>query len=87
MGTMYSYSVITMDASKTVSFVHSRMPAILESDDEVAMWLDSSRVPTKKALTLLKPVENLQMHPVSTVVNNSRNNSVECIKPWNALMS
>ncbi|XP_054713026.1 abasic site processing protein HMCES-like [Uloborus diversus] len=78
---IYSYSVVTMDASKTASFVHSRMPAILENEDEVSMWLDSQRVPVKKALSILKPIENLQMHPVSTLVNNSRNNSIDCIKP------
>nr|XP_042896514.1 abasic site processing protein HMCES isoform X2 [Parasteatoda tepidariorum] len=57
---IYSYSVITMDSSKTVAFVHERMPAI----------------------SILKPVEDLHMYPVSTLVNYSKNNSVECLKPF-----
>ncbi|CAL1277658.1 unnamed protein product [Larinioides sclopetarius] len=80
--TYYSYSIITLDSSKTMSFVHSRMPAILNGTDEVSMWLDTNRVPTKEAITILKPVEDLQMHPVSTIVGNSRNNTIECIKPY-----
>ncbi|GFU37679.1 abasic site processing protein HMCES [Nephila pilipes] len=80
--TYYTYSVITMDSSKTMSFVHSRMPAILNGVDEVSMWLDTQRVPTKEALSMLKPIEDLQMHPVSTIVSNSRNNSIDCIKPF-----
>ncbi|GBN08891.1 Embryonic stem cell-specific 5-hydroxymethylcytosine-binding protein [Araneus ventricosus] len=83
--TYYSYSVITLDSSKTMSFVHSRMPAILNGTDEVSMWLDTNRVPTKQAISILKPVEELQMHPVSTVVGNSRNNTIECIKPYKEL--
>jgi len=76
---MYSYSVITMESSKTASFVHERMPAILDGKDKVSMWLDSKRVPIKEAIANLKPIEDIEMHPVSTLVNNSRNNSVECI--------
>ncbi|KAF8796944.1 Abasic site processing protein HMCES like protein [Argiope bruennichi] len=80
--TYYSYSIITLDSSKTMSFVHSRMPAILNGTDEVSMWLDTNRVPTKEAISILKPIEDLHMHPVSTVVGNSRNNTIECIKPY-----
>lgn len=76
---IYSYSVITMDSSKTVSFVHDRMPAILDGEDQVSMWLDNKRVPIKEAIANLKAIDNLEMHPVSTLVNNSRNNSVECL--------
>ncbi|GIX78225.1 abasic site processing protein HMCES [Caerostris darwini] len=78
----YTFSIITLESSKTMAFVHCRMPAILDGTDEVSMWLDTNRVPTKEAVSILKPIENLQMHPVSSIVNNSRNNSIECIKPY-----
>ncbi|KAG8185210.1 hypothetical protein JTE90_025882 [Oedothorax gibbosus] len=78
---IYSYSVITLDSSKSFAKIHERMPAILTGKDEVSMWLDTNRVPTKDAMSLVKPVENLQMHKVPTLVNFSRNNSVDLIKP------
>ncbi|GFQ93887.1 abasic site processing protein HMCES [Trichonephila clavata] len=56
--------------------------AILNGEEEVSMWLDTDKVPTKEALSMLKPLEDIQMHPVSTIVGNSRNNSNECVKPF-----
>ncbi|XP_034231873.1 abasic site processing protein HMCES isoform X2 [Thrips palmi] len=78
---IYSYSVITMEANATFSWLHHRMPAILNSDEEVMDWIDCGRVPSHKALQLLKPVDSLSWHPVSTAVNNSRNKSDVCNKP------
>lgn len=78
---IYSYSVITMEANDTFSWLHHRMPAILNSDQEVMDWIDCGRVPSEKALKLLKPVSSLTWHPVSTAVNNSRNKSNVCNKP------
>ncbi|PRD21655.1 UNVERIFIED_CONTAM: Embryonic stem cell-specific 5-hydroxymethylcytosine-binding protein [Trichonephila clavipes] len=87
--TYYSYSVVTMESSNTMSAVHSRMPAILNGEEEVSMWLDTDEVSTEeairstvKALFMLQPLEDIQMHPVSTIVGNSRNNSSECVKPF-----
>ena len=42
---LYSYSVITVDAHKSLSFLHERMPAILNGEEEVRQWLDSGEVP------------------------------------------
>uniref|UniRef100_A0ACB8EHN7 Uncharacterized protein n=1 Tax=Sphaerodactylus townsendi TaxID=933632 RepID=A0ACB8EHN7_9SAUR len=79
--TLYSYTIITVEASKSVSSIHHRMPAILDGDEAVEKWLDSAEIPTQEALKLIHPIENLAFHPVSTVVNNSRNNTPECIIP------
>lgn len=70
---IYSYSVITMESSSAVSWIHERMPAILDTDEEVANWLDSYNISVKKALSNLKASVNLCVHPVSTAVNNVRN--------------
>eukprot|EP00062_Callorhinchus_milii_P006144 gi/632946363/ref/XP_007888521.1/ PREDICTED: embryonic stem cell-specific 5-hydroxymethylcytosine-binding protein [Callorhinchus milii] len=78
---LYTYTVITVDASKAMDCVHDRMPAILDGDDAVRKWLDYGEVPVKEAVKLIEPTENISLHPVSTVVNNSRNNLPECIKP------
>lgn len=58
-----------------------RMPAILDGDEAVRKWLDFAEVPTQEALKLIHSTENLAFHPVSTIVNNSRNNTPECVKP------
>ncbi|XP_068108804.1 abasic site processing protein HMCES [Hyperolius riggenbachi] len=78
---LYSYTVITVDACKTMDFIHDRMPAILDGDEEIQKWLDFGEVPTNEALKLIHPIENITYHPVSSIVNNSRNNSPECIVP------
>ncbi|KAG8537111.1 hypothetical protein GDO81_025058, partial [Engystomops pustulosus] len=79
--TLYSYTVITVDASKSMNWIHDRMPAILDGDEEIQKWLDFGEVPAKEALKLIYPIENITYHPVSTIVNNSRNNTPECIAP------
>ncbi|KAL8212557.1 UNVERIFIED_CONTAM: hypothetical protein K2H54_050669 [Gekko kuhli] len=80
-GALYSYTIITVEASKSVSSIHHRMPAILDGDEAVGKWLDFAEIPTQEALKCIHPIENLAFHPVSTVVNNSRNNTPECIVP------
>ncbi|XP_062977418.1 abasic site processing protein HMCES [Elgaria multicarinata webbii] len=78
---LYSFTIITVDASKGVSSIHHRMPAILDGDEAVGKWIDFGEVPTQEALRLICPTENLAFHPVSTIVNNARNNTPECILP------
>ncbi|XP_066473843.1 abasic site processing protein HMCES [Tiliqua scincoides] len=78
---LYSYTIITVDASKGVSSIHHRMPAILDGDEAIGKWLDFAEVPMPEALGLIHPTENLAFHPVSTIVNNSRNNTPECLVP------
>ncbi|NXJ66178.1 HMCES protein, partial [Rostratula benghalensis] len=83
---LYTYTIITVDASKDVSFIHHRqvragMPAILDGDEAIRKWLDFAEVPTQEAVKLIQPTENIVFHPVSTFVNNVRNNAPECITP------
>ncbi|XP_054991589.1 abasic site processing protein HMCES [Sorex araneus] len=78
---LYSYTIITVDACKSLSDIHPRMPAILDGDEAVSKWLDFGEVSTQEALKLIHPTENITFHPVSSVVNNSRNNTPECVTP------
>uniref|UniRef100_A0A8C5PH64 Abasic site processing protein HMCES n=1 Tax=Leptobrachium leishanense TaxID=445787 RepID=A0A8C5PH64_9ANUR len=78
---LYSYTIITVDASKTMNWIHDRMPALLDGEDAVHKWLDFAEVPVQDALKLVHSIENVTYHPVSPVVNNSRNNVPECISP------
>ncbi|KFV78452.1 UPF0361 protein C3orf37, partial [Struthio camelus australis] len=78
---LYTYTIITVDASKDVSFIHHRMPAILDGEEDFRKWLDFAEVPTQEAVKLIQPTENIVFHPVSTIVNSVRNNTPECMAP------
>lgn len=57
------------------------MPAVLDGEEEVRRWLDFGEVKTQDAMKLLQSKNTLTFHPVSLLVNNSRNNSPECLQP------
>lgn len=78
---LYTYTVITVNASPNLESIHDRMPAILDGEDEVRRWLDFGEVKSLDALKLLQSKNTLTFHPVSSLVNNSRNNSAECLQP------
>ncbi|KAM6979732.1 abasic site processing protein HMCES [Aplochiton taeniatus] len=78
---LYTYTVITVDSSPNLQGIHDRMPAILDGEDEVRKWLDFGEVKSLDALKLLQSKNILTFHPVSSLVNNSRNNSPECLQP------
>lgn len=78
---LYTYTVITVNASPNLESIHNRMPAILDGEEEVRRWLDFGEVESLDALKLLQSKNILTYHPVSSVVNNSRNNSAECLQP------
>ncbi|KAI4889450.1 hypothetical protein NFI96_016645, partial [Prochilodus magdalenae] len=78
---LYTYTVITVDASPNLQDIHHRMPAILEGEEEVRRWLDFGEVKSLDALKMLQSKSCLTFHPVSTFVNNTRNNSPECLQP------
>lgn len=77
---IYSYTVITFESNTKMSWMHHRMPAILETDKQVSDWLDFERIPSQKALALLTPATDFTWHRVSSLVNNSRNKSDRCNK-------
>ncbi|XP_063093887.1 abasic site processing protein HMCES isoform X3 [Cavia porcellus] len=78
---LYSYTIITVDSCKSLHDIHHRMPAILDGEEAVSRWLDFGDIPTQEALKLIRPTENITFHAVSPIVNNSRNNSPECLTP------
>ncbi|KAI7794783.1 abasic site processing protein HMCES isoform X2 [Triplophysa rosa] len=78
---LYTYTVITVDASPNIQCIHDRMPAVLDGEEEVRRWLDFGEVKSLEAMKLLQSKSCLSFHPVSSLVNNSRNNSLECLQP------
>ncbi|WP_053083746.1 SOS response-associated peptidase [Rubeoparvulum massiliense] len=78
----YTCTIITTQASSTISRLHHRMPVILQPEVEEA-WLN----PPEQAPALLQPLleqnlgDELQYHPVSSLVNNGRIDEPACMEP------
>jgi putative SOS response-associated peptidase YedK len=79
---LHSLTIITTSANEMMSAVHDRMPVVLPPE-RWAEWLDPANQDVDALKDLLVPAPNdlLTMHPVSTSVNNVRNNSIELIDP------
>ncbi|KAL8749599.1 MAG: hypothetical protein Q9199_007588 [Rusavskia elegans] len=80
----YTYTIITTDSNKQLSFLHDRMPVILENgSDALRTWLDPKRSEWSKELqSLLKPFGGeLECYPVSKEVGKVGNNSPTFIVP------
>jgi putative SOS response-associated peptidase YedK len=70
-----SCTIITTDANELASQVHNRMPVILDAEDYDA-WLVGEQIPLVPF-----PPERMSATPVSTFVNNARNEGPECVEP------
>ncbi|KAI4170308.1 MAG: hypothetical protein LQ343_005061 [Gyalolechia ehrenbergii] len=74
----------TFNSNKQLSFLHDRMPVILENgSDALRMWLDPKRSEWSKELqSLLRPFDGeLECYPVSKEVGKVGNNSPAFIVP------
>jgi putative SOS response-associated peptidase YedK len=81
---LYTYTIITTDSNKQLSFLHDRMPVILDAgSDAMKTWLDPKRNKWSKELqSLLKPYDGeLECYPVSKEVGKVGNNSPDFIVP------
>ncbi|MEH2265606.1 SOS response-associated peptidase [Nostoc sp.] len=77
-----SCTILTTAANELLQPIHERMPVILEPQD-YDLWLDSQVQTPQTLQELLRPYPAPAMtaYPVSTLVNNSRHHSPECIIP------
>lgn len=73
-------TVITTKAEDELGHIHDRMPMLVERD-RWADWLDPGLTSTDDARALLVPAApgRLTAYPVSTAVNNVRNNGPELL--------
>lgn len=81
---LYTYTIITTDSNKQLSFLHDRMPVILDPGTEaIKIWLDPQRNKWSKELqSLLIPFKGeLECYPVTTEVGKVGNNSPNFIVP------
>lgn len=74
-----TFTMITVNANSILKKLHHRMPAFLFEDEE-DLWIDESNN-TKDVIELLKPFPSdlLYAYPVSSQVNNVKNNNKDLI--------
>ena len=79
-----SCTIITTQPNEFMSQIHNRMPVILPPE-AYARWLDPAEQKPDTLQPLLKsyPAEEMAAYPVSTQVNNPRNDVPDCILPVN----
>jgi putative SOS response-associated peptidase YedK len=80
--TVTSCAIITTGANELMQPIHDRMPVIL-SKKAYRRWLDPLNQDLDELVALLQPypADKMIAYPVSTLVNSTRNNSPECIRP------
>ena len=73
-----SCSIITVEPNELMATIHNRMPAILQSEVEEALWLEGG---VEEVMPLLRPypAENMEAYPISTRVNSPAMDMPECI--------
>ena len=71
---IFSFTVITQPPNKVMKDIHNRMPAILIPEQE-SLWL-ADDIPPQELIDMITPYpdELLEVTPVSSKVNNVRNN-------------
>jgi putative SOS response-associated peptidase YedK len=76
-----SATIITTEPNALIEGIHDRMPVILSPDD-YELWLEPDFHGQGKLLEMMKPypVEDMEAFPVSTLVNNPRNETKDCIE-------
>ncbi len=77
-----SFSIITTQANAFMEQFHSRMPVILNPQDEFD-WLNPLNKDLDQLKKYLKPCPNdwLSQHAISPLVNSPKNNSKELLEP------
>ena len=78
--TIDTCTIITTEANEIMQPIHQRMPVILESTN-YDLWLDPTVRQPELLQSLVIPYDSdkLKAYPVSTLVNNPRNDNPECI--------
>src|SRR4030095_5106037 len=77
-----SFSILTTAANEFMSEIHNRMPVVLDRSSEAA-WLDPALRDREVLEKLLRPCPSswLDAVEISTLVNSTKNNSADVLKP------
>lgn len=68
-----SFTIVTTNANKLVGKIHDRMPVILEEDKEKEWLNPDAKIEDIKMLLKPFPARAMEDYPISTLVNNPRN--------------
>ena len=74
-------TIITTKANAEAAKVHHRMPVIVRSTD-YDLWL--GELDERKQLLDALPEVDLNLYPVSKIVNSPKNDTPNCIEPINS---
>lgn len=82
---LYSYAILTTEATPQLAAVHARMPLILPRAAE-ERWLDPQLSDPLRLLERIQPppADRVRLYPVSTEVNNTANDTPALIAPLSA---
>jgi putative SOS response-associated peptidase YedK len=85
--TLLSCTIITTGPNELLAEIHNRMPVILPPT-VYELWLDPAERSPTDFTNLLRPYPAAEMtaFPVSTLVNNPRNDTPECVMPVQTLI-
>jgi putative SOS response-associated peptidase YedK len=74
-------AIVTTSANELMAPLHDRMPVILDRTDWDT-WLDPASDPASLPKLLVSaPADSLEAYPVSSLVNNVRNEGPELLDP------
>lgn len=76
---LYTFTILTVGSSKSLQWLHDRMPVILGDDVSVDIWLNNAM---PKSETVLRPYEDVDLvwYPVTTAVGKPSFDGPDCIK-------
>jgi len=77
---LLTFTILTTSANPLVAGIHDRMPVILPREAEAA-WLDPGSSPETLKALMVPHVGTMEAVPLSTAVNNPRNDGPEILRP------
>ncbi len=78
---VHTCTIITTEANAIMSPIHDRMPVIIPQSSQ-DLWLDTTALPEDLLGLIAKyPAGEMELYPVSTLVNSPKNDSAECVIP------
>lgn len=78
---LVSCTIVTTEANREAAKIHHRMPVIIQPED-YPLWL--GELDERKQLLTSLPEIELNIYPVSKMVNSPKNDKSECIEPMNS---
>ncbi len=78
---VFSCVIITTKANSLIADIHDRMPVILD-EEKAKLWLNPEIKDPEalKKILVPYPAKQMELHQVSSHVNNVKNDDVDCIK-------